>query len=547
MKRKALLIGCNHYVGRDRLQGSINTVYLWLQLLIEYGFEYEDITLLYLPKEAVKENILDQMEYFLKSLNSGDFGVILYSGHADRQSNKNFLSVPDGKIYASELNTLLQQSLKETAKLLFVGDCCFAGGLLYQQIKEQGEKMVANTNRISELEYEINKLLGQEDDDLQEDIRSIQNEIHQLEEENAVYIQKREAFDKEQDKKLDILNLEKEATLDILENTTTTLNVLGNTTTPQNKLDNVILFAASDNFNNAWQVLYDLDISQANMNFGVYLGVFSALAYEILANKYDSPKILSNQEAMDQIKALVRNFDPKMNSKIICRNNNLIHEPIFATRLILKNTKMEHVKIDSNNRLLLANNQPLINLQLRGEYSGHEWIQRDGYTALVIFLRNSCTATNFVLQDIDATGKIKEGDEFRILFWLDDDAVTTYSSVEGFYEDYLDLKAHDVDTKYSAFDGLIKKHNREIIKKIKTVAQASLVRNEIICTEDTIIADLIDKHVDKSLTPPQLIKDIKNELTNTLINDECKCGHASPKNPLRPRGGGGGIVGLVVA
>lgn len=139
--KKALLIGINKYPSLEQLKGAVNDVRLWKNILLDYDFEKENITTLDKPGNTYSGDILKQMRILTTNLKANDVGVIMFSGHGGQKT-----SFVDGKgkirefiypynddriIYDDEIKAIID--LKHpNAQLIFIADCCHAGGMLGQ-------------------------------------------------------------------------------------------------------------------------------------------------------------------------------------------------------------------------------------------------------------------------------------------------------------------------------------------------------------------------------------------------------------------------------
>jgi hypothetical protein len=137
MKKRALCIGINYTGTPFALRGCLNDAVDWSALLQDQGYR----TTLLLESDATRQNILNALSTFIASLNSGDCGVLTYSGHGtwvpDLDGDE-----PDGcdealcpidmstdaarLILDDELHGLFN-GIRPGARIIFVADCCHSG------------------------------------------------------------------------------------------------------------------------------------------------------------------------------------------------------------------------------------------------------------------------------------------------------------------------------------------------------------------------------------------------------------------------------------
>jgi metacaspase-1 len=141
MKKQALLVGINDYMGINDLQGCINDVTNVRSILKTYfGLSNGDIRVL-TDSRATKENILVRLNKMVKSAQTGDNLIFHFSGHGsqirDREGDElsdrmDELICPwdmnweDGFITDDMFREILQQ-LKKNVRMEILLDCCHSG------------------------------------------------------------------------------------------------------------------------------------------------------------------------------------------------------------------------------------------------------------------------------------------------------------------------------------------------------------------------------------------------------------------------------------
>ena len=141
MKKQALLVGINDYMGINDLQGCLNDVTNIRSVLKTFfGLSNNDIRVL-TDNRATKDNILTRLEKMVKAAESGDFLIFHFSGHGsqirDREGDElsdhmDELICPydmdweDGFITDDMFREILQQ-LKKGVKMEILLDSCHSG------------------------------------------------------------------------------------------------------------------------------------------------------------------------------------------------------------------------------------------------------------------------------------------------------------------------------------------------------------------------------------------------------------------------------------
>jgi metacaspase-1 len=143
-RRRALLVGINEYPNKeDRLEGSVNDVFLMSAALQECGFSPDEIRVC-LDERATADGILKRLEWLLDEPRPGDERVFFYSGHGaqipeygecnepDRVSETlvpyDFDWSPDTAIVDERIFRLYSQLPFET-RFAMILDCCHSGGV----------------------------------------------------------------------------------------------------------------------------------------------------------------------------------------------------------------------------------------------------------------------------------------------------------------------------------------------------------------------------------------------------------------------------------
>jgi hypothetical protein len=141
MKKLALLVGINDYMGVNDLKGCINDVTNVRSILKTFfGFANEDIRVL-TDSRATRKNILTRLEKMVKSASAGDYLIFHFSGHGsqirDREADEltdhmDELICPydmnwdDGFITDDMFSEILQQ-LKKGTRMEILLDSCHSG------------------------------------------------------------------------------------------------------------------------------------------------------------------------------------------------------------------------------------------------------------------------------------------------------------------------------------------------------------------------------------------------------------------------------------
>jgi metacaspase-1 len=141
MKKQALLVGINNYLGVNELQGCINDVTNVRSVLKTlYGFSNNEIRVL-TDDRATKKNILGRLTKMVGYAKAGDLLIFHFSGHGsqirDRDNDEltdhmDELICPydmnwdDGFITDDMLRAILDQ-LKKGVSMEIVLDCCHSG------------------------------------------------------------------------------------------------------------------------------------------------------------------------------------------------------------------------------------------------------------------------------------------------------------------------------------------------------------------------------------------------------------------------------------
>jgi hypothetical protein len=142
--RRALLVGINDYPRKeDRLEGSVNDVFLFSSVLQECGFQAEDIRVV-LNERATAKGIMDRLEWLLDGAGKGDQRVFYYSGHGaqipaygadEKVDHQDECLVPYDFDWTRERAVVddaihgLYSQLPYDTRFAMVLDCCHSGGM----------------------------------------------------------------------------------------------------------------------------------------------------------------------------------------------------------------------------------------------------------------------------------------------------------------------------------------------------------------------------------------------------------------------------------
>jgi hypothetical protein len=141
MSKRALLIGINDYKGFNDLRGCINDIKSMRKILMNYlGFEAENIRVV-VDARATKKNILDRINWLVKTAESGDYLLMHFAGHGaqirDRDGDEladqlDEIICPydmdwDGTFITDDELYSIFKELKKDALLEVFLDCCHSG------------------------------------------------------------------------------------------------------------------------------------------------------------------------------------------------------------------------------------------------------------------------------------------------------------------------------------------------------------------------------------------------------------------------------------
>src|SRR5262245_54253202 len=153
--RKALLVGINEYPEKgDILAACLNDVNDFAEFLVtKGGFKYDDIRLL-TERRATRAEILKRLGWLVRGAKAGDVLIFLYSGHGNRLATRNARGHVDkyyecicpfdfdweGKNNISDLELReLFGKVPKGAKLIWISDSCYSGGLSEAEQAEPGD------------------------------------------------------------------------------------------------------------------------------------------------------------------------------------------------------------------------------------------------------------------------------------------------------------------------------------------------------------------------------------------------------------------------
>lgn len=143
---RALLVGINDYPDpANRLEGCVNDVFRWSEILQEMGFSPEHIRVV-LNERATASNILDRLDWLLQDAADGMPRIFLYSGHGAQVpaygSDETVdamdeclvtydfdWSNPDARGITDDQFHQLYTQLHYDANFITIFDCCHSGGM----------------------------------------------------------------------------------------------------------------------------------------------------------------------------------------------------------------------------------------------------------------------------------------------------------------------------------------------------------------------------------------------------------------------------------
>ena len=158
-KKKACLVGINYVGSQYALNGCVNDVYKFRELLItKYGYNSADIRLL-TNKAATRANILAEFVRLLREAVAGDSLCFSFSGHGvyirDRNGDEGdgqdelIVSADFYGIIDDEFKAIINRYLKPGVQLFALFDNCHSGTILdlkYQHLKAGAPQLKVHNN-----------------------------------------------------------------------------------------------------------------------------------------------------------------------------------------------------------------------------------------------------------------------------------------------------------------------------------------------------------------------------------------------------------------
>ncbi len=143
-RRRALLVGINNYANpAANLEGCVNDVYLFSEVIQEAGFDPADIRLV-LNERATADAIRERLEWLVDGAGPRDQLVFYYSGHGAQMPTYNDIEIVDRMLEClvphdfdwttekavtdKQIYELYSQLPYECQFLMFF-DCCHSGGM----------------------------------------------------------------------------------------------------------------------------------------------------------------------------------------------------------------------------------------------------------------------------------------------------------------------------------------------------------------------------------------------------------------------------------
>ncbi|WP_024772145.1 caspase family protein [Aquimarina macrocephali] len=126
--KKSILIGINKYPVNYTLEGCQNDVTLWEDVLrIKFGFITKK------KYDLLKQEVLDQLQLLVSSLEKGDIGVFFFSGHGVRRHDDSDkynegIVATDKVIWDYEIDKF-KKRVKKDRKLILIFDTCHSEGV----------------------------------------------------------------------------------------------------------------------------------------------------------------------------------------------------------------------------------------------------------------------------------------------------------------------------------------------------------------------------------------------------------------------------------
>ena len=147
-RKQACLVGINYNGTNYALNGCVNDVYSFRQLLInKYGYDPKDIQMI-INRHATRETILNEFAKLVENAVSGDTICFSFSGHgiyvrdrgSDESDNRDELviSADFRGILDDEFKSILVKNLKPGVRMFALFDNCHSGTILdlrYQHLK----------------------------------------------------------------------------------------------------------------------------------------------------------------------------------------------------------------------------------------------------------------------------------------------------------------------------------------------------------------------------------------------------------------------------
>ncbi|MGA5673932.1 caspase family protein [Bacillus bombysepticus] len=141
MNKRALIVGINYPNSIKPLKGCINDAKAFTKILVEkFDFSLSNMQIL-IDDTATRKNILDGLKYLIQTLEPGDIGAFVYSGHGtqtadlppiDEEDMKDEAIVPYDSLHApenyirdDEIHELLN-NLKQNVQFTIIFDSCHA-------------------------------------------------------------------------------------------------------------------------------------------------------------------------------------------------------------------------------------------------------------------------------------------------------------------------------------------------------------------------------------------------------------------------------------
>ena len=161
--RRALLIGSNYKGTAGELKGCVNDLENIKTVLESNEFKHIHMVADGLPSRPTRETILSELKRFLKNGTDDELLYIHFSGHGTQtlslfdssESDKMdecICTFEDDKslktISDNEMNRIVRENLRKTARLYVVFDCCHSGSMLdlrYEYAASAADKWRENT------------------------------------------------------------------------------------------------------------------------------------------------------------------------------------------------------------------------------------------------------------------------------------------------------------------------------------------------------------------------------------------------------------------